>query len=232
MLHKNTIISHSSLSSMEEYQELVRKLAIAGCSPEDKAFYNGWTQVAAIKMVYSQFKDQLNHEQQQIAEKAIEKLNHYDPDGNVRAEVKAFLRYPYYPEYPPWEKYDDPELLALCKTMSNKPHKLQVYNGKLYLMLGDAIPQELKDLSNNTEEPHITIINSDVFDKDKHGKYDGVEVTDVVYTHLESTECLDWPPFKNCVVVKCQSNYIKEQFGKKGLHYTVKITPREPFKFV
>ena len=218
--------------AMERFQELVRDLSITGVDIKEKYFYNGWSQVVAMKMALPQFVDSLSDEQHALVRKVVAELDTIDHERNVRGPVKEVLRYPHFPGYPPWEDYSDDAIAGAFSALSGRPHTLKVtHDNKIYLMLPEDLPYDVRGHIENDEEPHFTLVNSDKFDPEVHGKLDGKVIQDLEYAGLAATLAMDWPPFRNIIVVKCISERIWREFGKKELHYTVKREKRKPHVF-
>lgn len=214
-----------------EFQEDVRSLSITGIDKKNIFFFNGWSQVYAAKQLMTKYDiESFSEEEQLICKKLLAEFDDVDITRNVRGVVKECLGYPFWPKFPDWEDYEDTEIEKVFREeLSGEPHTFKVVDGKLYLMLPE-FSANIKKHVDNDEDPHLTIINSDKFDSKDHSLYDGLTLYDVLYDKLSATPVLDYPPFKDVIVVKCTSPTLSKEFGKKEFHYTVKRTTRPIYK--
>lgn len=218
----------------EEYIEDVRRLTLCGGYPtKSEVFYNGWSQVMAIRYLFDKYSTHISPELLEITKEIFKISESFSTKTNVRKLVKRFLMYPH-TEFPPFLDHTDPEMLKIIQNnLNGKRHVIKVVCNKLYCML-PPFNHEMQKLTNNFEDPHITLVNSPDF-KDEYHKYDGLEINDLTYTKLMTSRALEYPPFDKIIVVQATSQTLENlmmQIGNKcSLHFTIKIIYRQMYEF-
>lgn len=202
------------------FQEDVRKLSMNGFDRNEQLFYNGWNQIWAMKILLPNYQN-MNPEFVNKISSAIEELEHIDKYKNVREKVKEILMYPHYPKYFDFLEYDNSIVMNIVKMI--QPEKtLTIYQNKVYLYL--KLPDEFKWMvtaaidepgDSIKEDPHITVINSNEFEKFKDQpealeELCSAEIDDVDFYKLAGTYSEDYPPYENVVVAKCRSKKLEK----------------------
>jgi hypothetical protein len=234
------------------FQEHVRKLSLVGFSINEKLFFNGWNQIWAMKLLFPQYEEKINGDFASHIKNVIEMLDTMNPNTNVRGVVKMILMWPHYPKFFDFCDYKNDQLLSICKLIKTMPN-LAVHQNKIYLYL--RLPGNFRDLVSECipengkaieEDPHITIINSDEFEKFKNSphiaKLCEKIIDDVEFYELSGTFSEDYPPYTNIVVVRCFSKMLEnalEEFDsmlpekgmfkiRKNFHFTIWNQGRDP----
>jgi len=122
-------------------------------------------------------------------------------------------------------------LPLIYEHLEGKVHTFQKVDGKLYLWLpeeGDAALRAAGIGTTNVEKAHITVINSNVYKEEIHGKLDGVQTSDVHYGCLQSTPVYDYPYFISAMVVCVTCPLATEIAGKESFHWSLDPQERLP----
>jgi hypothetical protein len=214
-----------------DFQEKVRCMSLNGVSKDNPWLIQGWSQIVPMMILYPEYKNHFSDEERGVVEAAIDELRTADVSRNVRGPVKKVILKQGFPDFEP---YDDPELqTTVSEALTRKEHKFAKVDGKLYLMLPE-LPEDIKDVCNNDEKPHITIINSNDYkaDAERYDSFVGRTIDDVEYGSLAATVSLDYTPFLSVIVIYCTSKYLSEHFGRtKPYHFTIRRVERPPLHF-
>jgi len=227
------LLGNYVLTESYKYQEDTRRATLILCKdPKNPLFINGWASLFAMKMISYQYKN-ISLELKNLADKCFEHLQTVDINRNIRKEIKQFLMYPLkgYPEWIDFDKMSSHSVESLNKQFKGKPFKLETVDGKLYC----TAPEKPENYQNR-EYPHITLVNSDVYKKDIHGKLEGTEISDIEFTGIAATYSFDYPLFGTCVVAKLKSKTLEDIMNgfniKKSLHLTIYEEPKEEHLFL
>ena len=203
-----------------EFQEKVRRLSLNGCKVAEPWFYNGYSQLVAMKQLLPTYAHRLDPEFLFEVEQAVAAFQEdggiLDLSKNKRLFVKRVLQWPHWPSYHPWVSYTNENVLGYLKQMESAKHEIKVHQNKLYLFYNHPRQEKVFDrvlelMESETkgdpmeEQMHITLINSDQF-VHLMGFQAAVDaccatvVDDLQITELKTTFSEDYPPYLACVV--------------------------------
>lgn len=200
------------MDNISNFQDRVRALSITGFNQDDPLYYNGWSQLWAMKQLQSKyhFTDEFN----EILNTALSELATISPLRNVREHVKRVLMFPNFPKYEPFKEHDDHELLNMVKQeFVNKRFFFESHNNKINLVCDK--PPKFERNGYDSPEFHITIFNSNEFEKFKELEDDVNElltrhIDDIQFTRLSSTSVTDYPLYEEVIVANLESDQLKD----------------------
>lgn len=233
------------------FQESVRRLCQNGHSPSEKAFYNGWTHITAMALIWPALEGKCSPELAAAAAPCLALRNQLDVNRNVRAEVTRFLMLrPETSDNPPWIPYTNDAVLSFLQRFNQGQHKIGLCLDKrmhcLALFMDSSMCADVhsgvRDLveevkGDEMQEPlHATLLSSDVFakldpvqDADAIHKCCSTIIDDLEVFELSATYSIEYAQHDTCLVAKCRSAKLTQALGEFAEQTGGKFKPREEF---